>query len=297
MTITGLENNYYLAGNDIWITVNNLGTNASMLEVTGTNITTSTSLPKIRMFPSPHADFNFNISQVIRALFPDFDHKTVNTLQEFKIDFRLKFTDSAPDDFQSLSRYFIRGGRNKNSNDEWFLTNNTELIVGTWIDWVGVMLPGFAKRIQGNTLVDFIPTQKQRIRIPNFCDYKIIKFLNSIGGIQYFVFEKYEIKPKVKPGKTISKITDRLRIDNFKNLPNTSERGITFFHKTPFESQAVISDLIESNEVYLYNPSGTNEDSKWERLIVESNDSIENNWDRVYDNKIDFSFSNYRQQW
>jgi hypothetical protein len=43
----------------------------------------------------------------------------------------------------------------------------------------------------------------------------------------------------------------------------------------------------------MYNPDGDDNDSKWQRLVIENNDSIENNWQRIYENKIEFSFSKY----
>ncbi|MDV4023895.1 hypothetical protein CMT52_17475 [Elizabethkingia anophelis] len=144
-------------------------------------------------------------------------------------------------------------------------------------------------------IVYFEPTKEDifNIYIPSNCDYKIVKFLNSLGGYQFYVFEKFEIKSKTKSGKTIPKITGALRQDNFRNLSIDTERTITFKTRTPFNVQEVITDLISSLEVYLYNPDGEDDNAKWERLKLENNDSIENNYDRMYENNIEYSFSNY----
>lgn len=295
MTINGLENNYYLTQNDIWISVGGFTNDTSYLELTIKNITSNLDLPILKLYPSPSNDFQFNINQTIRALFPEPNHITINSLQSFQIDFVAKFIDpEIPDESESLLKFWVRGGRNKNGNDEWYLSASEELIVGKWIEWNGIDLPGFAKRIQGSSIVDFIPSNPFRKNIPNNCDYRIIKFLNSLGGYQYYVFEKHEKKPKSKAGKTISKISNRLRKDNFMNLGIKIETNIEFKTKTPFEIQDVITDLISSFEVFIYNPLGSDNDAKWERLQLENNDSVENNFDRIYDNKIEFSFPNYR---
>ena len=167
------------------------------------------------------------------------------------------------------------------------------MVVGRWIEWNNIILPGYANRIQGTSIVEYVPNNSFYRNIHSNCDYKIVKFLNSLGGYQFYVFEKFEIKNKTKAGKQISQISERLRIDNTKNIGLESSRTIQFTSKTPFEIQSVITDLINSCEVLLFNPSGSDNDSKWERLQLENNESIENNYDMVYENEIEFSFPEY----
>lgn len=144
-------------------------------------------------------------------------------------------------------------------------------------------------------LEKFPPSQEDiyNMDTSSLCDYKIVKFLNSLGGYQFYVFEKYEIKTKNKPGKTIARTTNRLRQNNFLNIENSTERTIKFFTKTPAEVQEVITDLISSLEVFLYYPDGEDDEAKWERLVLESNSTVENNTDDVYNNELEFSFANY----
>ncbi|RMZ60060.1 hypothetical protein D1632_10755 [Chryseobacterium nematophagum] len=294
MTITGLDNNYYLSQNDIWISISGFIDLPDILELIVTNITTGASLPILRMSPSPENEFKCNICVPVRALFPFPDHININSLQSFGFDFIVKFEDTnIADETISLTKYFVLGGRNKNGNAEWFLTASEELIVGKWLEWRTVTLPGYAKRIQGNAIVDFIPTEKVILNKPSGCDYKILKFLNSLGGYQYYLFDKFQEKYKSKAGKTIPKIADRLRQHNMRNREVNTERTIEFQTKTPFAAQSVITDLIASPEVLLYDSTGDDSDSQWERLVIENNDSIENNWNRVYENKLEFSFSKY----
>lgn len=291
MTITGLENNYYLTQNDIWVKISGVAEPIASLELSVKNLTASKELPTLRLYPSPNNDFQFNISLPVRGLFPFPNHINVNSLQNYELKFTIKFGDTnLPDEVQTIEKFFVRGGREKNGIDEWYLLPSQELIVGRWIDW-GISLPTYAKRIQGSTIVDFIPSNPYKF-ILRGCDYKIVKFLNSLGGYQYYIFEAFEIKNKSKSGKTIARIANRLREDNFLNIGIENEKEIEFTTKTPFEIQSVITDLISSFEVLIYNPDGNDEASRWQRLLLESNDSVENNYDRVYENKIKYSFSN-----
>ncbi len=294
MTISGLENNYYLTQNDIWIRVDGFPEAVSILEVKATNLTSELILPPLKLSASPSNDFQFNICQLVRALMPEPNHLAINSLQSFQIEFKAKYVNTElPDDEDVLIKYFVRGGRDKNGNDEWFLQPSEELVVGRWIDW-GIPLPTYAKRIQGDEIVDYIPNNQFKISLRNNCNYTAIKFLNSLGGYQYYIFESHEIKIKSKAGKTIPTIAYRLRNDNFINIGIEKEKTIELSTKTPFEVQSVISDLVGAFEVFLYNPEGFDENAKWQRLQLESNDSIENSYDRVYENTLKYSFAQTR---
>lgn len=292
MTITGLENNYYLSQNDIWISVNGFSEPVALMEVFFKNLTSGFELPAFKMYPGPGNDFLFNVCVPIRALQPVPNHMLNNNLQNFEIKFKVIFvnTTTAAEEI-TLQKYFVRGGRQKNGNDEWYLSSSQELIIYPWVNY-GFDLPGFAQRIQGGSIVDFIPTV-QFTRPLRGCDHRILKFLNSIGGYQYFVFEKFEYKVKSKAGKTIDNMTMRLRQDRSRNFENDRSRIIELYTKTPIEMQPVFSDLVDSLEVFLYNPLGSDNEAKWERLLLDNNESVENNIDRVFDNKISFEFTNY----
>lgn len=296
MEISGLENNYYLSLNDIWITVNGFSSTTNALIFTVTNLTIGKTILPLNLSPSPDNDFEFNICIPVRYLFPDTDNINVNSLQQFKFDFRIKFEDTTiPDDVLTIEKYFVRGGRDKNGKKEWYLSNSEELIIGKWIVWPGINIPGFAQRILNNQIVNYIPGPDKIYTFYNTsnCNYKIVKFLNSLGGYQYFVFESFVKKNKTKPGKTILKKTNRLRKDKFRNASISVNETIEFKTFTPFEVQNVFMELVNSPEVFLFNPDGDDNESKWILMQLESNESEENNYTRKYENKIEFSFSNY----
>lgn len=148
MIITGLENNYYLTQNDIWVSVGIFSEAVSTLDITVKNIDTGKELPALKLYPSPNNDFQFNISQVMRALMPEPNHINNNNLQKFSISFTAHYVDSnSPDKNITLEKHFIRGGRNKDVNKHWYLQEGSKLVVGKWIQWNNVNLPNLPQRI------------------------------------------------------------------------------------------------------------------------------------------------------
>jgi len=288
MIINGLENNNYLSGNEIFITVNGLTYDAAYLEIQAYNLTSLLDLKPFRLYPNPNNEFSFNISQIVRALQPDINHINNNSLQEIQFDFTIKFVnDLIADDEQTIIKNFIRGVRMKDGNKEWYLENQ-KLLIGDWLDF-GVDIPFLPSQLLDGNILEHIPTSKFQMILKKECDYKIIKYLNSIGGYQYYIFDRYEIQVKNKAGSIIPKITDRLRKDNFKQFSNSTQKSITFFAKTPFEIQEQITELISSEKILMYNEDGTDDDSKWQTLEIANNSILENNWSRSYENEIEFN--------
>ena len=297
MLITGLENNYYLAGNDIWLQVGSFLEPVLKLEIVYTNLSTSQTLKKLVLYPRPENNFIFNCSEPVRALFPEPNHLANNNLQQIVIAFTAFYVDeNTPNDAQSVQRYFIRGYRKKAAQNEWYLSASEELIIKPWPQWWGITLPGFAQRIQGASITEYVPTDTKTIR-PKDCDYKIIKFLNSLGGYQYFLFESWEIKEKVKSVGDRKQVQLRLRDDNFRSLGLKTEEEIILKTSTPFDLQNIALDLMRSSEVYMYDQNGNDNQSRWIRLQPESNDSVKNNKDLSYDNELTYNIINSVNFW
>ncbi|MEJ8604627.1 hypothetical protein JSO60_06635 [Riemerella anatipestifer] len=289
MKVIGLENDYYLSGNNIWIEVSGFTRLSSALEVVIKRLETQTSYG-FNITPNADNTYLFNISEAIRGLLPSPNHIDINTLQSFEITFKAFFNTGAETETITLTKNFIRGWRRKEGVKEWHLNEGDSLVVGKWIEW-GNLPIAQPKKIIGGRLVTFIPSKDEveRINIRG-CKYKIIKFLNSLGGYQCYVFENSEEKTKTKGKKTISKIKTSLRQNNFFNLGIEADKTIELHTKTKRHLQPIITDLVQSYDVYLFDPDGVSDESQWHRLVLESNDSVENTYDNSFENKISFSF-------
>lgn len=298
MNISGLENNYFLSGNDIWIKVYGFSTPPQRLEVVASNTSTGTVLPALKLF-SPDGIFKFNVSLPIRALQPEPNHLTGNTMQSYSLTFTAVFTDpDTPDEVLTMDdQQFIRGGRDKNASNDWYLQAGDKLLIdGVWAEWSGIELPTQPQRIVGSSIVNFNPVSSDihRVYLSGNCNYKIIKFLNSLGGYQYYIFEYSEIRKKAKGKGSVSRTAYRLREDRLRSIGSSATKTITLKSNTPEILQPIILDLIDSLDVLLYDPLGTDPESRWHRLDLEvSNDARLNTLDRKYQNEITFNLPNY----
>lgn len=296
MIFTGLENDYYLAGNDIWLRLHSILEPSLKLELVCTNLTTGETLKKLTMYPSPANEYQFNISQCVRALFQEPSLTTYNNLQQFSFAFILYYVNTAtPNTEFTHTKYFIRGFQKKQGTKEWYLADGAELVIKPWATWVGVTLPN-AQKIQGGVIAETVPSTI-KVNFLKDCEYKIIKFLNSLGGWQYFIFEAWEIKPKVKSLGRTNRTPNRLREDGFRNIGLTVEEEIELQARTPFDMQDIILDLIYSSEVYMYDPNGDDANSQWIALEIDSNSAIKNSFDFVFENKLTYNIINNVNVW
>lgn len=294
MTIQGLDNNYYLSGNNIWIKVNGFTKPTTALEIKVKNIDSQKSY-EFSLAPSPEGEYDFNISQPIRGLMPLPNPIQLNTLQNFEIEFKgfLKDADTGAIESvtQTLTKQFIRGWIEKSGSKNWHLQEGNNLFIGKWLNWDGISLVTPKKLLNGE-MIDYLPapTETETKKLRNNCNYTIVKFLNSLGAYQLYVFENSETKFKTKPKKTIEGIAYHLKQNNSHNLGLENEKTIELHTKTSYADQPIIIDLIRSYDVYLFDKNGTDEDGRWQRLKLGSNETIQNTYDRVYENKITFEF-------
>lgn len=297
MTINGLENNYYLTQNDIWVKINGFTEVVSKVILEFKNLTTSEELKGFECSASPDNDCFFNVCFPVRALMPEPNHIAVNSLQSFQIKVTAKFKNTTlPDDISTITKYFIRGGRNKQGQKEWYLNNGDFLVNDYWISggnsWAALSTP---LKISSGVLVEdstYSKTITQEER--KACDGKVLKYLNSLGGYEYFYFDRYEVSTKTKPDKTINRITDRLRKDNFQNIGYEETKTITLHAYTEIKLQPNFLELIRSPHILMYDINGNDNDSSWLLLRLDDNSYVFNNYEKAYENKVTFTLPNYR---
>ncbi len=304
MDIHGLGDNYYLTQNNIWVNIFGMPDNTKVVEIKATNMdkigVVEPIVVKLRPFEKSFGTqaikmVSFNVCQIVRALFVEYA-KINDAMEEIRFEIKCRDTVGGVIEEQTVDRYFLRGGVWADKDKEWHLNNYDYLIVGKWIEWEGVLFNNHPLQINNGELQEtngWIPEKYLfHKRVLKGCDYKIIMWLNSLGGLQYFVFPRYEIETKTKGSKSIGKINGGLEEADFINSRNEVERTITVFDKTPAEIQDVIVDLIQSNVVYMgegvIDNSGFIDPKDWKLLKIVSNKAVKNNYTQVYDNEIKF---------
>lgn len=289
MTITGLEQDYYLCRNNIWVTIK---TPAKSI---GLKVKNTTSEKELSFTLQTIAEeCRFNIALPIRALFSPIDHLSLplNTLQNFSIEAVANHTDTEKET-QILIKNFVFGYKTKHQHtgENWHLHFGDKLHNNEWVAFTGVSAPIYPFKIIETGAVNYFPSQREQRNIPvkNSCRAKIVKFLNALGGYSYYVFENYQEKTEAKKGQSVAKTPLHLNDDAFLCIENQTLQTIEFYAKTPHFAQHLISELIASHEVFLFVPNGTTNNDRWIRLKTEDNECLFNSWELNYDNKITFS--------
>lgn len=298
MTINGLDDGfYYLTQNDIWVTINGFTNVVAKIILDFKNIITNQELKGFECSASPNNDCYFNVCFLIRALMPEPIHFNNNNLQQFEIKITVKFQNtSIPDEVQTLNRYFIRGGRDKSGGLEWYLINGNFLVVGKWIDggqsWSALSPP---QRLVSNEIInDNSFSNRITVQERKGCQGILVKYLNSLGGYQYFYFDRFEDKDKTKASKPVQRISTRLRNDNFQNTGYEYTSTRTLFAYSDKEIQENFRDLVKSPHIFFYDENGDDNDSRWHLIKIDDNSSTWNNFENVFENKLEFTLANYR---
>jgi hypothetical protein len=298
MIISNLNFNDFLIGNDLWVRINGLANPAKRLKLKVENLTNAKKFDLI-LYPTPENEFLFNIVAPVRSLFdsPLHDSNPLNTLARMKFTFDVEFVGAFAVDTQIVNKNFIRGFRNNKGFLENYINPDTHLIVGKWLNYNLNNISGidfdicdyinFAFTIQKINLniQPFFPSENV---ILTSCNYKIIKFLNSLGGYQYYVFEDFEIKENSKPLKNIPKIINSFNDTAFQSLGTDFNREIELYTEVKAEDQIIIADLIKSYDVLMWDA----DTEIWIKLVPNANTTIFNSWDKTYKNKIKFDFYN-----
>jgi hypothetical protein len=296
MTISNLNQNNYLIGNDLWVRINGLANPAKRLKLKVENLTNAKKFDLI-LYASPANEFLFNIVAPVRALFdaPIHDSDPLNTLARLKFTFDIEFLGAFANDTQIVNKNFMRGFRQNKGYLENYINPESHLIVGKWLNYNINNISGidfdicdyvnFVFAIQKMNL-NTIPFFNSEKIIIESCNYKIIKFLNSLGGYQYYVFEAYEIKDTAKPLKNIPKQINNFNDTAFQSLGTELNKEIEFYTETKSEDQVIISDLIKSFDVLMWDV----ESEIWIKLVPNTNTTIFNTKDKMYKNKIKYDF-------
>lgn len=293
MKLTGLENDYYLAGNEIYVTVSETATPSRFLDVTYTNITTGSILGTLRPYPNLQDVYRFNVSLPARALFPEPSRiDQPNSIQVIKIDI-IAYLENGNVENLSITKRFVRGGRDKHKATEWHLEDGAELNFGPFPKFMGI--PEFTAglfKISGDKLVEYVPKERQDIWLKDRCNPTYVRFLNSLGGYQWWVFEQRIDNEEGKAGKTKTSPAYALKQDSVRQLVTSQSREFTLLSDMSIEFYDVAVELISSTDIYIYYPDAPKDDydAKFERVFLNGTNKVEKN---TVSRKIDFKLNLY----
>lgn len=280
MDIVGLENDYYLIGNDIYVVVKNTSSESSFIDVSFTNLTTGNTMGALRPYPNLQNEYKFNVCMPIRALFPEPESvNTPNSIQRIAITITATLVNGTTET-TSVTKLFVRGGRNKQKATNWNLADGESLTTGPFPRFIGIPeLPNGVHKISGDAVVEYVPKDRYDVLRRNVCEPTYVRFLNSLGGYEWWAFEQRIDNDEGKAGKTKTIPTVSLKTDNMRQLATTQSREFTLITDMPIEFYDMAVEMVNSTDIYIYDrdaPAGDLE-AQYERVFLNGTNKIEKN--------------------
>lgn len=233
-----------------------------------------------------------DISDLIKSFFPkpehDTNYSTVSFVDNNRRAFNFLFIANyivSGSGFSVLAtmnnRVFFRAGYDNNKKENQYLTPNTVLRRTELLPyWTGYPVAEYYidgdRKIVKNPIIGTI-ANKERRTVFN-CDNYYVKFLNSMGGYSYWLFQ----------GMTVNKTTTNLGYSNvfndFHDFGNKTKRTISLYSKVPARFYPLMEDLVESREIYIYNFEGIT----WQPIKNENNKTERNDNKKNYEVRLNF---------
>jgi len=316
MNLSGLSSNFYLANNPIYLSISGIDDRTPYIDyfisvydnqgsITSTskpqrsyNLNNTLSVDIAPLIKSFMSEPNHNTNYTELNPFPFyFNHIKINiTVREYEykntvvsdpeggLD-RLVFSTEIVNTDTISNKTFIRGGKRTYDNNI-NLGNATNLIVTDKIPvWSGLPVDYYYTNLQdGIVKTNIIPGELKDERTVKGCESIYVKFLNSLGGYSYWLFENSEVQERNSNLGSIRRQLDVL------DLGNESEETITLISKVPQRFMPLMKDLIVSPEIYRYEK----ENQEWHRLSSDNNRITTNPFEVNTKVKLKFNpYSNY----
>lgn len=262
LIVTGLTGDFFYSNNPIFISIQETEPYSYFTVKIG-------SYEPIRVTPVD-GSARIDISSYIKSLIPNLNQD--NTVQNIKIDviswFSLPIGGASTVSSLSITKNFILGGvRGNGANVQaataTFLrpTEKTPYWVGYPVDESFITNSATGWYIQKTPLNPGVRTDVERRKIKG-CNPTYVKFLNSLGGYSYWMFEGVTDQQK---NTNSGIINNNVTID----LGNQFDRELELYSKVPIGYMALMQDLIFSPEIYIYRLGGSG--VIWDRYYSGSN--------------------------
>lgn len=284
MIVNGINKNRYLINNPIYVDITNIPSAASYVLVTiqpeengQDNIP-----PSLRLYPINGALY-FDLSEGIKSFFPvpDFKNETplgqpiLTNYLRAKISFAAVNSTGETLETVSSKNHFMRGGR-KNHKTNQTLSANEDLRVSDKSPRWGAYPVRRFYLDDDNAIIstNLLPQDTENMRVVG-CNPMYFKFLNTLGGYSYWLFEKWRYTENVKDSDVVRsrKFNYSLGAEPTYELEAEGRVDRRYF-KT-------IRSLAESSEIYVYDL----ESKIFEDAITLVPGAARDPWTKVYGGK------------
>lgn len=297
MTITGLNSDLYFANNPIFIRFNDISADVKYIEY----FTQLSDIDPVRIYTHGRTTITVDIAPLIKLTFPRLPHNTDyssidpipvnNNCSNVTLIFKVVTKSGLEIYLTQINKTFIRGGkRTYESNQNWsinrsllpdniFPESNAFIPINMIPRWGGYPIDYYY--FDENKVMmksNILPTDRTENREIKGCNPVYVKFINSVGGYSYWLFENSERVEKIKNLGIVERQND------FLDLGNTLDEEINVTSKVPRKYMNWMFDLISSNEIYIYIRA-----NKWEKVKSDSNNVNQNLFNTNEKVKIKFN--------
>jgi hypothetical protein len=287
MTVTGLENNYYLINNPLNLMIDGFTSDVKYLIIDIVNSTTDKEA-QVRIYPINNT-FKIDISGLVKSTFNTPSYPDVNiNINDINISFEAYFEDDTTESINIEIKQFIRGGNFKGFYPDCetirqnyifeiiipYLITKTVPIWGGVIPTVHRLLdPGFLTRT---------PTLIENFEIP--CNGIKVVFLNQYGTYSEWYFNNYEVTDTTKHTDYIEKFTTDFYGNNFNDIGSRVQTTINVKDSVPLRFNELIRHLIISIEIYVI------ENELFRKVILNNSKWVYSSREKNYKHSITFDY-------
>ena len=296
MIVTGLNSNRYLAGNPIpvgFFPDTDDFLSGSKITVTVTKLVThggdvQFSYPPITLYP-PAKGMTIDLAPMVKSLLPKPyapNGSYQNPVPNYQ---RLSFTISETQGDTSQvfnNKTFIRGFERTKSNQGITLPIGTTLNNADRIPYWGAFpVARFYidsnNTIQAQTVIDSQYTKP--MRMPTACNPFYVRFLNSLGGYSFWMFNSWEWETSSDAVGVIKRTTSV----NNESLGFTEQNTVTVDTRVKREFYGMMRDLCVSPVVHVYQQFGM----EWLKIELQGSSFQENKYEELKETTLNFYFA------
>lgn len=293
MIVTGLNSNRFLAGNPVPVKLS-LATGVfetgSFITMNITRLSTHGGelpivMPSTKLYPGP-SGLEIDIAPYIKGLLPypyvpgTSYQDPVPNYQNFNITFSESQTDSSN---AFLNKTFVRGFRREESETAMTLAINAQLNpVDTIPMWTGYPSARFwidsGSAIRSTQIVE--SQYSKQMRAPTNCDPFYVRFLNSLGGYSFWMFNAWDWSTKTTGVGVIERTASTIN----RSLGFKEDNTITVDSRVKREFLPLIRDMIASPVIQVYGKFGM----PWKKIELKGQSITESNYEDMIEATASF---------
>lgn len=281
MTVSGLNSDNFLSGNPLPITItpDTVFSIGDYVNVTIIRLVThpgdiETSYPPIRLYVQT-TGVTVDLMPYIKGMMP-YPYIPTTTYQDpvpNTQNFTIIFSASIGGGDIFFNKTVVRGFKRTKSNSGLTVTNGTILKesdrIPVWGAYPTAKFTLTASQIIPSTILD--PEDLRQMKIPIACNPFYVRFLNTLGGYSFWMFNAWEWDTKSKPSGMIEKTTD---INNV-SLGFKETNEVKVDTRVRREFFGVIRALVVSPVVQVYDQF----DMDWLKIELKDTSFNENNYE------------------